>query len=192
MLETLLLFKEPKMLILLPCMIYSGFSQSFAYSKLPQLMGAQWIGWVMACFGGADVLGSIVLGRLSDVVGRKIIILFGSACGLAGYILSWWASPEQPWLFFLILILLGFADAGYNTQLYAILGIFQPEKLESSYAYFKFIQSSCTAIAFVYSIFLTIQQIVILISSSLILSVIAFLVCDRFVAKVDPEKKNEN
>ncbi len=97
-------------------------------------MGTKWIGWVMACFGAADVLGSAVFGRLSDKIGRKVIILFSSVMAVAGYVLSIWTTPEKPYLYFIVLVLLGLADGGYNTQLYAVMGIFQPEKLEASYA----------------------------------------------------------
>ncbi len=88
----------------------------------------------MACFGAADVLGSAVFGRIGDKVGRKAIIVLSSILAIAGYVLSIWSTPEKPYLYFVILVLLGFADGGYNTQLYAVMGIFQPEKLEASYA----------------------------------------------------------
>ncbi len=96
------------------------------------------------------------MGRISDKVGKKPVIIVSSICGFAGYGLSWFASKHRPWLFFVIMVLLGiagtsilffhsllfflilpyplFLDAGYNTQMYAVMGIYQPKKTEAAYA----------------------------------------------------------
>jgi hypothetical protein len=41
---------------------------------------------------------------------------------------------DSLWVAFLAMVLMGFTDAANNTQLFATLGIFQPNKLEASYA----------------------------------------------------------
>jgi hypothetical protein len=49
----------------------------------------------------------------------------------------------------------------------------------------KCIQSSTTAIAFGYSLFLSFQYTVILVGATLAISLVCFIICDLFVAKVD-------
>jgi len=46
-------------------------------------LGEQWTGFVMAAFGGLDVLGSFGLGKLIDKYGRKPVIIFGTISTLA-------------------------------------------------------------------------------------------------------------
>ncbi len=147
--ETLGLFLEPKMLLMTVVLIYSGFSQSFFYSRFPQDVSAldiKYLGFVMATFGAADTIGttditltsaaSVVMGRMSDRIGKKPILLIATLFGCAGYILTlgiFVPLKDIKW-FFCIAVLLGVSDAGYNTQLYAVFGLLQPTKVESAYA----------------------------------------------------------
>jgi len=186
--QTLMLFRELKMLMLLPVIIYSGFSQSYFTSRITQQMGEDLIGFVMCAFGVTDTVASVVMGKLSDKVGRKPVLIFSTLVGLTGYTLSFWADQERPWLFFIIMACLGCSDAGYNTQLQAVMGIFQPEKLEASYAFLKLVQSSSTGIAFVYTLFLNLEQVTYIAGGSMVIAIAAFVCCDLFVAKVDGKR----
>jgi hypothetical protein len=55
------MFREPKMLLMMITLIYSGFSQSFFFSKFPQKVKEEhdlsMVAFVMASFGLADTLG---------------------------------------------------------------------------------------------------------------------------------------
>jgi len=191
--ETLKMFLEPRMLLMTVVLIYSGISQSFFYSRFPQAItgGLSMVGLVMATLGGSDTLASLFMGRLSDVIGKKPVLLFATISGLAAYIItSGLVIPlNETYLFFVVAALMGISDAGYNTQLYSVIGLFHPEKLEPAYAFLKLIQSTTTAIAFIYSLFWDLQQISICMLVSLVLAIISFFVCDLFVAKVDAPKK---
>jgi MFS family permease len=171
-------FKEPKMLLLAPILIYSGFSQSFFSARMPQAMGEKLIGWVMATFGACDMTGSVIFGRLGDKVGRRTVLIGATVLAAIGYTLSWWVSRERPWLFFVVLGILGFADAGYNTQLQAVFADYQPNKLEAAYAYFKLIQATSSGIAFFYSLFLELHGTAIVVGVSLLVGISSFLFND--------------
>lgn len=196
--EIFLLFKEPKMLLMIPALIYSGFSQSFFNSAVPAMMPLThgWLFFLMAFFGLADTLSSIVLGRLSDKIGKKPVIALATLCTAAGCAVAWvffapgittWHDDGAIWPFFIIMGLFGISDAGYNTQLYAVLGHFEPKRLEAAYAFLKMFQAGSTAIAFAYTLYLpSIQDFVLLLGSCLVVGFVCFIICDLCVAKVDP------
>jgi len=189
--ETLVMFTEPKMLLMTVVLIYSGFSQSFFYSRFPQSIPLSYLGFVMATFGAADTLGSVVMGRLSDKIVKKPVLIFATICGCGAYAMTYILHLEEfgIYIFFVIAVLLGLSDAGYNTQLYSVFGLFQPTKLESAYAFLKCIQAATTAIAFVYSLFWDLKQISLCMLISNVCGIICFIICDLFVAKVDANKK---
>jgi len=186
--QTLMLFKEPKMLFMVPVLVYSGFSQSYFTSRITQRMGEGLIGYVMCSFGVSDTIGSLVMGRLSDKIGRKPVLLFSSLVGLVGYSLAFFVDKSRPWLFFVILVCLGWSDAGYNTQLQATLGFFQPNKLEATYSFLKLIQSSSSGIAFLYTLYFELDGITIIAIVALFTAITSFIVCDLVVAKTDAPK----
>jgi len=182
-LETFQLFSVKTVLLLVPPLIYSGFSQSFFYSLLPQMMARDELGFVLACFGAMDAFGSIFLGKLSDLIGKKTVILLATSFGLVGYSLSWIVTTDSTYMFYIVMILFGISDAGYNTQLYAIMGVLQPDNVEVAYAFLKLIQSSTTGIAFVYSLFLNLHEIIILVGFSLVVGAISFVSCDTMISR---------
>ena len=55
--------------------MYSGLSQSFFFGGFPPRMGKHLIGYVMASFGAAEVIGSVVGGRISDKIGRRPVVI---------------------------------------------------------------------------------------------------------------------
>src|SRR4051794_39312798 len=62
---------DRKMQMIIATIIYSGVSQGFIFGDFPPMIAdKQWKFFVMAAFGLADVLSSILLGKLSDRVGR--------------------------------------------------------------------------------------------------------------------------
>jgi len=71
LLSTVKLMRKPKMFLLLPIFYYCGLEQGFAWGDftsnvIAPSVGKQNIGFVMATFGAADVLGSLLSGRISD------------------------------------------------------------------------------------------------------------------------------
>jgi len=193
--DTLYMFKDPKMLLMMITLIYSGFSQSFFFSKFPQKIKEEYdlsmVAFVMVAFGFADTLGSVIMGRLSDKVGKKPVLILATISGLASYVLTLGViiPLKEAYIFFVIAVLMGISDAGYNTQLYSVIGLFQPTKLEAAYAFLKGIQATSTAIAFLYSTFWDLSQISICMLVTNVAGIAAFIICDLFVAKVDAETK---
>jgi len=190
--DTILLFRESKMILMGLVIVYSGFSQAYFYGRFPTTFGEKWLFWIMACFGFFDSIGSIIMGKLSDLMGRKLVMMIATLLGLSAYALAWFSSPDLPWLFFIIMSLFGLSDSGYNTQLYATMAIYQPHKIEAAYSYLKLIQAATTAIAFLYSLYLDLHQITIVISTSMVIAIVCFIVSDVFVQSTDAPKSFHN
>eukprot|EP01132_Coremiostelium_polycephalum_P002142 gene2142-2640_t len=176
--------------LLIVALLYSGISQSFFFGVFPPLSGKYYLGYIMAVFGTCDALGSVIMGKLSDIIGRKSLIIFSTLCCLGGsifaYIIHTKIEENQIALYFICAGLLGLADAGFNTLMYALIGIIYPRKGESAVAVFKFVQSIASAIAFFYGKYAVLYQHVIILNSLVIPSCILFLIVD---IKYAPKKQ---
>jgi len=106
----------------------------------------------MAVFGGADVLGSFVAGYVSDKVGRLPVVFTCAISMSIGSIIFFLQElgmlSSEAYLSYLIAILFGIADSGFNTQIYATLGTVFPDRVEAAIGAFKCFQAGSTAIMF--------------------------------------------
>lgn len=151
---TVRLFLDKRMLLFLPILVFSGLSQEFFFGqftgKVGLTIGKDSIGFVMATFGGADVLGSLVSGRLSDVTGRLPMFLAMAVVQVAGLLTSLFSVADMVYMYYIAAVLMGLGDALLNTQIYAVLGFVFPSSSEAAFALFKMFQSFFTAVAFLY------------------------------------------
>ncbi|KAK5583580.1 hypothetical protein RB653_005177 [Dictyostelium firmibasis] len=186
LLSTIVLFKDRPIQLLVAPLLYSGISQSFFFGVFPKLLGKEWIGYVMTVFGFCDAAGSMIMGKLSDIFGRKILVVLSTLFCISGTVLCYLLdrliddqSQRIPY-YFIVAALLGLADAGFNTQLYALIGVIYPKKGEAAAGVFKFVQSTATAAAFVYGPYATLFDNVIVVGSLVILSCVLFMFADNF------------
>ena len=84
----------------------------------------------------------------------------------------------NPTLAIFASFLLGFGDACYNTQIYAIIGSSYSEDSASVFALFKFVQSGLVAIAFGYSTELELQWQLLILALFCIFGTISFVFVD--------------
>lgn len=124
LMRTIALWRNPKMLLLIPLLFLSGLEQGWVFgdfttSFVQPSLGKANIGYIMACFGAADAIGSFALGKLSDIAGRPVVLLLGFICqaGVAITLLiadikhGEWApliASAAVW---------GLGDAAWNTQI---------------------------------------------------------------------------
>jgi hypothetical protein len=94
--EPLRLLYHPRMLVLIPLMSYSGLSQGYMYGDVPPLVDKKSTKFfVLAVIGGADALASMVMGKLSDKIGRVRTMAIGFACALSAIIFMWQWTVDQ-------------------------------------------------------------------------------------------------
>lgn len=142
-----------QMALLYMTMIYSGVSQTYFFGVFPKTRPQHQLGYIMTAFGAADVLGSLVAGYVSDKIGRVPIIITCALSMTAGAVLFFLQFPlhilpEAEYLSYVIAVLLGIADSGFNTQIYATLGVVFPDRVEAAVGAYKFFQAGSTAVLF--------------------------------------------
>ena len=151
------IIKDKRMVLLIPIMMYNGFEQGFAWGDFTSNwvkpgVGLANIGYVMAAFGAADVIGSISFGKLSDKVGRFPVMTLGVI--FQGSILALLKSvtvdncDKKYSVLIISACCWGFGDACWNTQISCILAEVFGSRKEDAFSNFKLWQSLMTSAVF--------------------------------------------
>jgi MFS family permease len=186
--ETGRLLVQKKMLMIFPLFMYSGWTQSFFYGVVPPLIGVRWLGWAMAAFGFAEVLGSMAFAKISDGLGRKISMMLSLIIHALAVTSSFFLKEQQPYMFFVTTTLCGLADAGLNTSIYAVIGCEEFYKNEAAYAFsaFQLIQGIVTSTGFFTGIYLTYLEIQIVLVVLLGAAIVSYIILEVWIVKPKP------
>jgi MFS family permease len=185
--STFAVLLDKRMILFIPISLFSGFSMSLYLGLIPPIIGVKYLGWVLALFGVAEVLGSIIFGKWADLLGKRPVMLTTYAIHASALVCSFFIYSAQPYMFFVTMFFAGLGDAGLNTSIYAILGSANYFKSQAAYAFaaFKLIQSIAMAAGFFSGIYLTYQVIQIIICSIWGAAVLFFVILDFFIAPSD-------
>ncbi|KAG8006835.1 UNC93-like protein MFSD11, partial [Nibea albiflora] len=207
--KTILQLLKAKTIVLLgPCMAYSGLELSFYSGVYGTCIGAT------SQFGGAAKgligISGIVVG-VGEIVGgglfgllcknnrfrRTSVVFLGMVVHFVAFYLIFLNIPddapvvfntstrEKPYLTpsvsiaLLCSFLLGLGDSCFNTQLYSILGRVYAEQSAAAFAIFKFIQSIFAAVAFFYSGYLVLMWQLLLMIILGFTGTLCFFVVER-------------
>jgi len=156
------MFGRRDIILMLVLMFFSGFELSYFSGEFPLLMDPKLIGVVMTVFGAAEVIGGVVFGKLSDIVGRKAMVVTGLVVYCAALVLSWMgkfhSSEYNYYLWFIAAACLGLGDSLFNTQLYASLGTLFPEhEMVAAFTIFQLLQNLGSAAGFIISPYLPVH-----------------------------------
>ena len=103
----------------------------------------------MSTFGVANAVASMMVGKVSDLLGRMPVLIFGCVLHVVGLIvLVSLDSVNRLEILIPVAVLFGVGDAVFNTQIYGILGYIFTGSSEAAFASFKFYQSASTGILF--------------------------------------------
>lgn len=181
-LATFKLLRDPRMLLLIPLTIYSGFEQSFLageYTKnyVTCAIGIHYVGFVMICFGASNSLCSFAFGRLAQYTGRIVLFCLAAATNLGCFLglLFWEPHPDQMGVFFVISALWGMADAVWQTQTNALYGILFAEHKVAAFANYRIWESLGFVIAFAYSTFICLSTKIYIALAVLALTMVTYL-----------------
>ena len=153
--QTIGMWKDPKLYLLIPLISYVGFEQAFLWGVfnrfIKQTLGISHIGMVMTGFGIANVSASVLFGRLSDAVGRVPILLIG---GFSHFVvLSQLFSvdvstcqPSQKPIMTFFACLWGIGDSVFTTQMFAIVGEVFSDQKDAAFSNQKLWQSAATSL----------------------------------------------
>lgn len=180
-LKTILqLLKSKTILLLSPCMAYSGLELSFYSGVYGTCIGATThfgdaakglIGISGIIVGIGEIVGGGLFGLVckNNRFRRTSVVFLGMVVHFVAFYLIFLSIPSDapivlktttqmsPYLTpsisiaLLCSFLLGLGDSCFNTQLYSILGRVYAEQSTPAFAIFKFIQSVFAAVAFFYS-----------------------------------------
>ncbi|XP_061556760.1 UNC93-like protein MFSD11 isoform X2 [Phycodurus eques] len=174
------LLKTRNILLLSPCMAYSGLELSFYSGVYGTCLGATaqfgqaakgLIGISGMVLGVGEIIGGGLFGLVckNNRFRRTSVVFLGMVVHFVAFYLIFLNIPEDAPLVFstattkspfltpsvsvalLCSFLLGLGDSCFNTQLYSILGSVYAEQSTPAFAIFKFIQSIFAAVAFFYS-----------------------------------------
>nr|XP_020466232.1 UNC93-like protein MFSD11 [Monopterus albus] len=179
--NTILQLLNTKSLLLLgPCMAYSGLELAFYSGVYGTCVGATaqfgeaakgLIGISGIVVGAGEIVGGGLFGLLCKNSGfrRTSVVFLGMVVHFIAFYLIFLNIPDDapvvfktttqknPYLIpsvpvaLLCSFLLGLGDSCFNTQLYSLLGCVYTEQSTPAFAIFKFIQSVFAAVAFFYS-----------------------------------------
>lgn len=202
------LVKSKTILLLSPCMAYSGLELSFYSGVYGTCIGAT------AQFGDAAKgligISGIVVG-IGEIVGggffglmcknnrfrRTSVVFLGLVVHFVAFYLIFLNIPDDAPVVFktntqknpylspsasiamLCSFLLGLGDSCFNTQLYSILGRVYAEQSTPAFAIFKFIQSVFAAVAFFYSGYLMLMWQLLLMIALGFTGTLCFFVVER-------------
>ncbi|KAM6913771.1 UNC93-like protein MFSD11 isoform 2-T2 [Lycodopsis pacificus] len=180
------LLKTKTILLLGPCMAYSGLELSFYSGVYGTCIGATTqfgdsakglIGISGIVVGIGEIVGGGLFGLLckNNRFRRTSVVFLGMVVHFVAIYLIFLNIPDdapvvfntttqiQPFLApsvsiaLLCSFLLGLGDSCFNTQLYSVLGCVYAEHSTPAFAIFKFIQSVFAAVAFFYSGYLLLK-----------------------------------
>ncbi|XP_056301382.1 protein unc-93 homolog A [Danio aesculapii] len=209
-LATFKLLRDPRLLLLIPLTMYSGFEQSFLsgeYTKnyVTCALGIHYVGFVMICFGASNSLCSFAFGRLAQYTGRIALFCLAAAINLGSFLglLYWKPHPDQLAVFFVFPALWGMADAVWQTQTNALYGILFAENKEAAFANYRMWESLGFVIAFAYSTFICLSTKIYIALAVLALTMVTYLyveyneykhptpqVTEDFLKPIKPELKD--
>uniref|UniRef100_A0A0E0JBB1 UNC93-like protein 3 n=1 Tax=Oryza nivara TaxID=4536 RepID=A0A0E0JBB1_ORYNI len=164
--------KDRRMILIIPLIAYSGLQQAFVWAVFTKnivtpVLGISGVGGAMAIYGAADVV--LCLPLVSHPMGG----LLGAAIPL--FIGALW----------------GVGDGVLNTQLSALLGLLFEDVKEAAFAQLKVWQSGAIAVIFFLSPNITLQAMLILMATALIISFGAFLLLTLVVEKPSTVRSNQ-
>ncbi|KAL7720006.1 UNC93-like protein MFSD11 [Entamoeba marina] len=187
------------MLLLIPLFIYSGMSQSFIYGEVTMMFGVNELSKAMFVFGVVNTLTSIIVGKVSDIVGKIPILILSAitiTLGLIAINLHFFLNPNTKALLFTAVICIGLSDAGFNTQIDILLGRYFSFEADAAFAGFLSIQSSVSGLSF--PLFILLGMLVNAVSwyhfcqSLMLLGLLCFAFISLFVLnKKDPIEKRK-
>ena len=197
--ETVKMLGDRRYRYLWPAIIYSGFSSAFFNVIYTGYIGSAWVGLVLVVFGACEVIGSLVGGRVSDLVGRTPVFLVSCLCTLVGISLAAMSVPNLAGgtgvvYYFLAYAFMGFGDSGFNTQVQGVIGKFYPEESQPAFAAYRFLLSISAMIGSISGFYLSNRTILIPVGvlwGNLILALTGWLILDFRIASVSDAKKDQ-
>ena len=177
-------------------MCYNGLSQGFIFASIPPLIidkSRKFL--ILALFGVISASSSFIFGKLSDTLGRRLLIfVIGALAHMIIFILllSVWKPPLDETridILFTLVVCLSIGDAIFTTQLCSIVVMFYGKtRPADAFACMKVFQAGSTAIAFIEQVYLSFHQQLLCLIIVLSLTMVTLIYEHYGVASLDTTK----
>jgi MFS family permease len=184
--STARLLAEPRMLLIVPLLLYSGveqgfWSSDFTASIIKPVLGRDWIGWIMAVYGGTNALTSFSMGLLVDKQPRSRYPLVLFALGLQLAVLASLLYLDRTdrlanlsrGLFFAIAAVWGVGDGILTTMPGILLGDYFRERQQAAFSNQRLWLSAAVATAFFLGLNTSLATRLIIYLGTLVAAVLA-------------------
>ncbi|CAF0759877.1 unnamed protein product [Rotaria sp. Silwood1] len=197
-LSSLSILLDIRFILLIPAMCYNGLSQGFIFATIPPLIVDKSRKYLMfALFGTITAFNFIVVGKLSDLIGRRLFIFIIGALAhmiIFGLLLTIWKASlyeSRTEIFVMLLTGLSIGDTIFSTLLYSIIAsIYGETRPADAFACLRLFQSGSTAIAFVEQVYIRFSTQVLCRIIVLSLTVIILIYEHYCVISFDVGKTN--
>jgi len=194
----LILWKEPRMLLMIAYLLFTGFEQAFIFGDFTkqfvrELHGVHNVGFVMSVFGAVDSICSFIFGRVADRIGARWIGYSGAIL-MSVFLVTIRFCRDSTFgetlaAAFMWSALLGVADACiFSVFCNAAMAILFSDRAEAAFSNVKVFQAGGTAIMFFLAPYLTFNTKIYIMSGTLLVAVICILILDLRVSPLRPQK----
>ncbi|CAH4028344.1 UNC93-like protein [Pieris brassicae] len=198
LMATLKLLVEPKQIMLITIMVFTGLQQAFfgadfTASFVSCAVGTGTVGYVMLTFGIADAIGCFVTGYIAKITGRLPLICVATVVHMAlvATILLWKPQANMSYVMYIIAVLWGLCDSVWLVQINAFFGILFPGREEAAFSNFRLWESVGYIIAYVISPHLRTSSKAYLLGTAMLVGVFLYFIVEFQLKKERDEKKRE-
>jgi len=197
----LVLWKEPRMFLMMPYLLFTGLEQAFVFGDFTkqfvrELHGVQNVGFVMSVFGAVDSICSFILGRVADRIGARWIgyvgaillaIFLGTICFFRTTSFGETLAAAFMWA-----ALLGVSDACmFSVFCNAAMATLFPDRAEAAFSNVKVFQAGATALMFFLGPLLSFDSKIYIIGGTLLVAVACVVILDLRVYPLRPQTKEK-
>ncbi|XP_047503707.1 UNC93-like protein [Pieris napi] len=198
LMATLKLLEEPKQIMLITIMVFTGLQQAFfgadfTASFVSCAVGTGTVGYVMLTFGVSDVIGCFVTGFIAKISGRLPLICAATVIHmtLVATILLWKPQANMSYVMYIIAVLWGICDSIWLVQSYALVGILFPGREEAAFSNAHLWSSVGFIIAYVISPYLRTSSKAYLIGTTMLVGVSLYFIVEFQVKREREEKETK-
>ncbi|CAF4932683.1 unnamed protein product [Pieris macdunnoughi] len=198
LMATLKLLVEPKQIMLITIMVFTGLQQAFfgadfTASFVSCAVGTGTVGYVMLTFGVSDVIGCFVTGYIAKISGRLPLICAATVIhmSLVATILLWKPQANMSYVMYIIAVLWGICDSIWLVQVYAFVGILFPGREEAAFSNAHLWSSVGFIIAYVISPHLRTSSKAYVLGTTMLVGVFLYFIVEFQVKKEREQKKTK-
>ncbi|KAK7506544.1 hypothetical protein BaRGS_00002019, partial [Batillaria attramentaria] len=157
---------EPRMLLLLPFFMAQAMNSGILTSKYTDSfvscsVGVQWVGYVMAAFGGLTAVLAVTLNYAAKYISRRILFPAAAVADMAWVfaMVLWDPKGESVGMFFILPVVSGFAEAIFQAQFYSLVAIVFSKQMSGAFAIYHGSKAAAFTLTFVLARFLCLRDL---------------------------------